>query len=79
MPFHCAKIENSSRLQRLLVFLSDFNWHTNREIFEKTGIHAYSTACSELRHNGFPVEQRSVKGEPGLHEYRLSRPERLAA
>lgn len=79
MSFHAGNIEKCDRLQKIFTVLADYQWHTNREIFDRTGVHAYSTGISEIRHNGYPVESRAVKGQRGLHEYRMLRPVNQAA
>lgn len=71
---NAGNIERCERLQRILFVLSDFRWHSNRELLESTGVHAYSTAVSELRANGFPILCRPVKGARGMYEYRMLRP-----
>jgi len=71
---HAGNIERCERLQRILAVLADFGWHTNRELLERTGVHAYSTAASELRANGYPIQCRPVPGMRGLYEYRMLRP-----
>jgi len=66
-----AILKNSDRLQRLLEFISDGEWHSTREINRGANIEAVSAACAELRDNGIPVICRRRKGIKDVWEYSM--------
>lgn len=66
---HAAKIETSSRLQKVLDVLQDRRWHSTLEIMQRTSLCAVGSAISEIRANGISVECRCVG--KGRYEYRL--------
>lgn len=51
-----AKLEKSSRLQRVLKVLNDGNRHTTRDIIRKASVCAVSSIVSELRTNGIKID-----------------------
>jgi hypothetical protein len=66
---HAANIATSERLQKVLNFLSDYNWHSTFEIMQVTQLCATGSAISELRANGYEIECRWVG--LGHYEYKL--------
>lgn len=48
---HAAKLNNSPMLQSICKILSDWQWHTTKEIADKTGCVCVSTRISELKRN----------------------------
>jgi hypothetical protein len=66
---HAARLERSPRLQRLLAFLNDKQWHGTREIMLNADICAVNTAIAELRANRIDVDTRCVGR--GQYEYRV--------
>ena len=52
---HNAKIEKSSRLQRVMKVLKDGNKHTTRDIIRKASVCAVNSIVAELRANGIAV------------------------
>lgn len=66
---HAANIETSERLQKVLHFLSDYNWHSTFEIMKATQLCAVGSAISEIRHNGYEIDCKCVGH--GLFEYKL--------
>lgn len=67
---HYARYERSVRLQRLLEFLYDGQWHTTLEIIHGADVCAVSSAVCELRENGFGVTRKGNR--PAM--YRLDDP-----
>ena len=67
---HAANIDTSERLQKVLNFLSDYNWHSTFEIMQATQLCATGSAISELRANGYEIECRWVGH--GHYEYKLT-------
>jgi hypothetical protein len=53
-----ANIARSERLQRLAMYLSDYDWHSTRDIIRGANICAVNSAVSELRRNGYTVDTR---------------------
>jgi len=53
-----AKIERSSRLQRVHELLSDGAWYSTRDIIEQAHVAAVNSCIAELRANGFYIEGR---------------------
>ena len=77
-----ARLENSTRLQRVLEVLKDGKWHTSLEIAMKARTVAPGSCISELRTNGFDIECRYRETtEEGMRvfEYRLKREEQKDA
>lgn len=71
---HAARVESSSRLQRTLAILIDFNWHDGAEITRATDSQALHSDIHELRQNCYRIEQRYAgKTESGrrISQYRL--------
>lgn len=68
-----ARIEKSTRLQKLYAFLSDGRPHTTKEIGDATGIEAVGSAVGELRRNGFNIVCRQTrrKEDARVFEYQL--------
>lgn len=68
-----ARIEKSTRLQKLYTFLSDERPHTTKEIGDSTGIEAVGSAVGELRRNGFHIvcQCRRGEGDARVYEYQL--------
>jgi len=69
---HAARLDKSTRLQRVLRLLSDGRWHGTRDIIALARVCAVNSCVSELRANGLPVACRCVGR--GLFEYRLGEP-----
>jgi len=70
-----ARFESSERLQNLYNILSDGLWHSGLEIATKTHSLAVHTDAHELRHNGYPVEQRyngTTRNGRKKSEYRIN-------
>ena len=63
-----AKLENSLRLQRLLAFLEDGQWHSSMNCIAGAQVAAISSAITELRFNGVEIETRQ---EGRVWYYRL--------
>jgi hypothetical protein len=70
---HYAQLANSSRLQKVLQYLSDGRPHTTLEIIQATGLCAINSIISELRMNGIRIKCNAVKGFKGRYEYTLGR------
>jgi nitric oxide reductase activation protein len=60
---HYAKLDSSSRLQKLLMHLSDGAEHSTLDIIKNTSLCAINSAISELRRNGIAVTCRRIGRE----------------
>ncbi|MEO1752040.1 hypothetical protein [Thiofaba sp. EF100] len=65
-----AKLETSSRLQRVLALLRQGGWYTTMEIVQGAKVCAVNSIIAELRANGVPVRSRlevvpNPSGAPG--------------
>jgi len=70
---HFAKLDNSPRLQRLLMLLSDGREYSTMEIVHRAQIVAVNSAVSELRFNDVPVNCRQTfDGDSRIYKYRLA-------
>ena len=69
---HYAKLENSPRLQRLLMFLSGGREATTMDIVKGANITAVNSAIHELRRNGVGVRCRQLReGDSRVFTYQL--------
>ena len=81
---HAARLDHSPALQKIVALLSDYEYHTSYEIFEKCHTICPSTRIQELKApiNGIEIESdcRGVN-ENSAHvwRYRLKRKEAVAA
>jgi hypothetical protein len=66
-----ARIERSSRLQRVAELLSDGRWYSTLDIIVGAGVCAVNSCVAELRANGLEIACRRVGKE--RFEYRLIR------
>ncbi len=65
--FHWANIATSERLQRVLKFMSDGQWHSTRDIIYGANVCAVNAAMPELKMNGYDYEiRRETDEETGL-------------
>jgi hypothetical protein len=67
---HYANLDNSPRLQKLLMHLSDGNAHSTLDIVHNTGLCAINSGISELRCNDIPVTCKCVAR--GIFTYQLT-------
>lgn len=65
---------SSTRADRLLRLLSDYEWHTTRELTAKVG-HTFAQAKYYLKQHGFPIEREPHPSLRHQHRYRLRRKE----
>lgn len=56
MSTHAARITSSKRLQEVLSFWGDGQWHSTMETIRACNRTAINSIASELRDNGFNVE-----------------------
>jgi hypothetical protein len=67
---HFAKLDNSDRLQKLLMCLASGNACTTLELMLATKNCAVATSIDELRHNGIPVECKCIG--KSIYTYQLT-------
>jgi hypothetical protein len=67
---HYANLDNSDRLQRLLMALADGATHTTLDLIHSTGLCAINSGISELRCNDIPVTCKCVAR--GIFTYQLT-------
>jgi hypothetical protein len=67
---HFANLDNSDRLQKLLMALSDGAEHTTLELIKDTGLCAINSGISELRFNMIPITCRCIT--KGVYSYQLT-------
>ena len=74
MTQHAADLDKSNMLKAIYNVLSDYDWHTTREIAERTGCVVVSTRISEIRRNDIKIDcryvGRSSKGNK-IYQYRM--------
>ena len=72
---HAARLDRSSRLQRVHELLRDGAEHSTREISREVDVYAVNSIVAELRHAGAEVECRQVRSPSGgrIWLYRMTR------
>lgn len=71
---HAANLDKSKMLQAILIVLVDCQWHSTKEIADKTGCVVVSTRISELRRNDIKIDCKYVgKTDKGnkIYQYRI--------
>lgn len=71
MTMHAAKVEDSPRLQRVLLYLRARISATTMEIALGCQVCAVNSIIAELRENGYTIICQAVKGQRGVYKYHL--------
>ena len=71
---HAANLKTSTLLQGIYDVLTDYQWHTTKEIADRTGCEVTSTRISEIRRNNIKIDCEYVgqtdKGNK-IYRYRM--------
>ncbi len=71
---HAADLKTSNRLKEIYNILLDYQWHTTKEIGDKTGCECVSTTISEIRKNDIKIAceyvGRTEKGNK-IYQYKI--------
>ena len=60
---------NSERLQRVLTYLTDAQWHSTMDIIQHCNVCAVNSIIWELRSNGYLIDKRRMTTPEGKTHY----------